>query len=94
MHVTATEAEKPAGRTTHMQIKLPLIFGFILLKAVKAVFAAFADMFPIRTGVRILLIYGQIGIFPARRHRINKRFGPSRGRFSSISSGKGESEHD
>lgn len=49
MHVTAAETEKPAGRTTHTQIKSPLIGGFILLKAGKA---AFADMFP----VRILLI--------------------------------------
>lgn len=62
VHVTATEAEKPAGRTTHMQIK-SLIFEFILLKPGKAVFAPFADKFPVRTGVGILLIYGQIGIF-------------------------------
>lgn len=40
-----------------------MIFGFIPLKAGKAVFAAFADTFPVRTGVGILLIYGQIPIF-------------------------------
>lgn len=63
VHVEATEAEKPAGRTTHMQIKSPLIFGCILLRAGKAGFAAFADTSPVRTGGRILLICGQIGIF-------------------------------
>lgn len=91
MHVTASEAEKPAGRTALTHTKSPLIFGFTLVKAGKAVFAAFAHMFSLRTGVRILLIYGQIGIFLLARTesisvpvRAEVVFLPSR-------SGKGES---
>lgn len=79
VHVWPAEAEQP-GRTALVPIKSPLIVGLALVKAGKAVSAAFAS-FCVGTGGGTLLIYGQTGTSPPP---VNKPLTPSTTEFRAL----------